>query len=52
VSTYDRYTMPADRGTWDVPATGTSRFSWEYPSVVVWQAGVPRARLVISCMAA
>jgi len=30
VSTYDHYTMPVDRGTWDVPATGTSRFSWEY----------------------
>jgi hypothetical protein len=30
VSTYDHYTMPVDRGTWDVPATGTCRFSWEY----------------------
>jgi hypothetical protein len=30
LSTYDHYTMPVERGTWDVPATGTSRFSWEY----------------------
>jgi len=30
VSTYDHYTMPVDRGTWDVPASGAARFSWEY----------------------
>jgi P-aminobenzoate N-oxygenase AurF len=30
VSTYDMYTSPVDRGTWDVPATGAARFSWEY----------------------
>jgi P-aminobenzoate N-oxygenase AurF len=30
VSTYDMYTTPVERGTWDVPATGASRFSWEY----------------------
>src|SRR5215472_19383702 len=30
VSTYDMYTTPVDRGTWDVPATGAARFSWEY----------------------
>ena len=30
VSTYDLYTTPVDPGTWDVPATGAARFSWEY----------------------
>ena len=30
MSTYDLYTTPVDRGTWDVPATGAARFSWEY----------------------
>jgi hypothetical protein len=30
VSTYDLYTTPVDRGTWDVPAGGPARFSWEY----------------------
>jgi hypothetical protein len=30
VSTYDLYTTPVDPGTWDVPASGAARFSWEY----------------------
>jgi P-aminobenzoate N-oxygenase AurF len=30
VSTYDHYTMPVSRETWDVPSTGAARFSWEY----------------------
>jgi hypothetical protein len=30
LSTYDLYTSPVDRGTWDVPSTGVARFSWEY----------------------
>jgi P-aminobenzoate N-oxygenase AurF len=30
VSTYDHYTMPVERGNWEVPATGAARFSWEY----------------------
>ena len=30
MSTHDLYTTPVDRGTWDVPATGAARFSWEY----------------------
>src|SRR6516225_8743044 len=30
VSTYDHYTMPVEPGTWDVPAAGATRFSWEY----------------------
>ena len=30
MSTYDRYTTPVAPGTWDVPATGATRFSWEY----------------------
>jgi hypothetical protein len=30
VSTYDLYTTPVERGTWDVPAAGAARFSWEY----------------------
>src|ERR1022692_3686513 len=30
VGTYDHYTTPVEPGTWDVPAAGASRFSWEY----------------------
>jgi hypothetical protein len=30
VSTYDLYTRPVAPGTWDVPAAGAARFSWEY----------------------
>src|SRR5258707_13459432 len=30
VSTYDHYTTPVEPGTWDVPAAGATRFSWEY----------------------
>jgi hypothetical protein len=30
VSTYDLYTSPVATGTWDVPAAGATRFSWEY----------------------
>ena len=30
VTTYDRYTTPVPPGTWDVPAAGATRFSWEY----------------------
>ena len=30
MSTYDAYTIPVEPGTWDVPATGAARFSWEY----------------------
>jgi P-aminobenzoate N-oxygenase AurF len=30
VSTYDHYTTPVAPGTWDIPAAGSSRFSWEY----------------------
>ncbi len=30
MSTYDMYTTPVERGTWDVPASGAARFSWEY----------------------
>jgi hypothetical protein len=30
VSTHDLYTLPADHETWDVAATGYTRFSWEY----------------------
>jgi P-aminobenzoate N-oxygenase AurF len=30
VSTYDLYTTPVANGTWDVPAAGAARFSWEY----------------------
>jgi hypothetical protein len=29
MSTYDLYTSPVGRGTWDVPSTGAARFSWE-----------------------
>jgi P-aminobenzoate N-oxygenase AurF len=32
VSTYDMYSSPVAAGTWDVPATGAARFSWEYDS--------------------
>src|SRR6201981_976817 len=32
VSTYDMYTSPVAAGTWDGPATGAARFSWEYDS--------------------
>jgi hypothetical protein len=30
VSTYDMYSSPVSRQTWDVPASGAARFSWEY----------------------
>jgi hypothetical protein len=30
VATYDHYTTPVPPGTWDVPAAGATRFSWEY----------------------
>ena len=30
MTTYDRYTTPVPPGTWDVPAAGATRFSWEY----------------------
>ena len=30
MSTYDHYTMPVSHQTWDVPASGAARFSWEY----------------------
>ena len=30
MSTYDHYATPVEPGTWDVPATGAARFSWEY----------------------
>ncbi len=30
MSTYDSYSSPVAPGTWDVPATGAARFSWEY----------------------
>jgi P-aminobenzoate N-oxygenase AurF len=30
VSTYDHYVTPVQPGTWDVPAAGATRFSWEY----------------------
>jgi hypothetical protein len=30
VSTYEHYTSPVEPGTWDVPSTGATRFSWEY----------------------
>jgi len=30
VSTYDHYATPVASGTWDVPAAGATRFSWEY----------------------
>ncbi|HEX6518606.1 MAG TPA: ferritin-like domain-containing protein [Streptosporangiaceae bacterium] len=30
MSTFDHYTMPVSHQTWDVPASGAARFSWEY----------------------
>ena len=30
MSTYDLYARPVPPGTWDVPAAGAARFSWEY----------------------
>ena len=30
VSTYEHYTTPVEPGTWDIPAAGSARFSWEY----------------------
>jgi para-aminobenzoate N-oxygenase AurF len=30
VSTYDHYVSEVKPGTWDVPATGFTRFNWEY----------------------
>ena len=30
MSTYDHYATPVPPGTWDVPAAGATRFSWEY----------------------
>ena len=30
MSTHDLYTIPADMSTWDVPAAGAARFTWEY----------------------
>jgi P-aminobenzoate N-oxygenase AurF len=30
VSTFDRYTSAVQPGTWDVPAHGAARFTWEY----------------------
>jgi hypothetical protein len=30
VSTYDMYSSPVSTQTWDVPAAGAARFSWEY----------------------
>ena len=30
MSTYDMYTSPVAKETWDVPAAGAARFSWEY----------------------
>ena len=30
MSTYDQYATPVAPGTWDVPATGAARFTWEY----------------------
>jgi len=32
VSTYDLYTLPVERETWDVPAAGATRFNWDYDS--------------------
>ena len=32
MSTYDMYTSPVATETWDIPATGAARFSWEYDS--------------------
>src|SRR6185437_15810321 len=30
VSTYDHYVTKVESGTWDVPATGFTRFNWDY----------------------
>ena len=30
MSTYDHYATPVEPGTWDVPAAGATRFTWEY----------------------
>jgi P-aminobenzoate N-oxygenase AurF len=30
VSTYDHYATTVEPGTWDIPAAGATRFSWEY----------------------
>lgn len=30
MSTHDYYVEPMDRATWDVPAAGSTRFTWEY----------------------
>src|SRR2546423_12983692 len=30
MSTYDRYSMPVSRETWDLPMAGDARFTWEY----------------------
>jgi hypothetical protein len=30
MSTYDLYSSPVPAGTWDVPAAGAARFTWEY----------------------
>lgn len=30
MTTYDRYISPVASGTWDVPAAGAARFTWEY----------------------
>ena len=32
MSTYGMYTSPVSTDTWDVPASGAARFSWEYDS--------------------
>ncbi len=30
MTTYEHYTTPVPPGTWDIPAAGAARFSWEY----------------------
>ena len=30
MSTQDRYVVPVEMRTWDIPASGAARFSWEY----------------------
>lgn len=30
MSTYEQYTTTVEPGTWDIPAAGATRFSWEY----------------------
>ena len=30
MTSYDRYTVRPEPGTWDVPAAGAARFTWEY----------------------